>query len=87
MNKIYYPLILFYANNTLAATALSVTRKLESQGSKLAFQIGIVGLLLAGVYYALGRHDANDKLQKTLIGLFVIVGATIIAGTIKTWVG
>jgi len=86
MNKLIYPLVFFYAHSSFARSALSVTKRIESQGSKLGFQIGIIGLLIAGVYFALGKHDAGDKLSKAIVGIGIIIGASVIAGTIQTWV-
>lgn len=71
----------------MARTALSVAKRIESQGAKLGFQVGMIGLLIAGVFYALGKQDANERLTKTIMGIGIISLVSVIATTIKTWVG
>ena len=66
--------------------AFSVARKVERNGTKLGLQVAGIGILLAGVGYVFGKHDANEKLAKALIGTGIICAAGAIVATIKNWI-
>jgi hypothetical protein len=77
----------FLSNDLFAKSILSIAKSVEKKGAKIGFQVGIIGLIIAGAYYALGKPEAHERFSKAAIGLGIISMVTVIANTIKSWVG
>lgn len=52
--------------------------KLASETSRVAFSVGLFGLILASMYLMLGRNDAGEKMTKVLMGICVCMLAPAI---------
>ena len=61
---------LFAARNLEAAA-----QSLERKTAKLGLILAPVGLLIAGLYYILGKQEASQKMGAAIMGIFLILGA------------
>jgi hypothetical protein len=71
--------------------SMSSFTDLVQQGVTWLQAIGLIvacgGLILAGMRYVSGEHDAKDRIKSALIGASVIAGASLIMEFIKTTLG
>lgn len=74
---------MFFVSESLWARSLKATAdKLAQETTRIGFGIALFGLVLAGIYFMLGRQDASTKMTQALMGVFVLM----LAPTIVTFV-
>ncbi len=78
MNKIISVFMCFFAAPVFAASLKASADKLASETSRVAFSVGLFGLILASMYLMLGRNDAGEKMTKVLMGICVCMVAPAI---------
>lgn len=75
---------LFISNPIWARSLVASADKLGQETSKIALGLGLFGLVVAGIYFVLGRQDANTKITNALLGLTIIVLAPSILSFVKS---
>jgi uncharacterized membrane protein len=78
MNKLMTVFMCFWTTPLLAASLKASADKLASETSRVAFSVGLFGLILASMYLMLGRNDAGEKMTKVLMGICVCMVAPAI---------
>jgi hypothetical protein len=66
---------MIYSNQLWARSLKSSIDQLVSSSQIVAGAIGILGLILAGAQYTLGKQNAGTTLSAVVIGIFVIAAA------------
>lgn len=78
--------IYFFILST-AAHAQSLRAPIERVGQELqsiAQAVGLVGLIICGLYFMLGSQEASQKTSRSLIGLMLVSMAATIVGFFGT---
>ena len=75
--------LLMYSTSTWALSLKASADKLAQETTRIGFGIGLFGLVLAGIYFMLGRNDASTKMTQALMGVFILMLAPAILGFIK----
>ncbi len=69
--------LIFYlsciSNSIFARSLVASADKLGQDTSRIALGLGLFGLVVAGIYFMLGKQDANTKVTNALLGLTIIV--------------
>ena len=79
----FFLISMFFFSESLWARSLKATAdKLAQETTRIGFGIALFGLVLAGIYFMLGRQDASTKMTQALMGVFVLM----LAPTIVTFV-
>ncbi len=64
--------------------SLKVTAdKLAQETSRIGLGLALFGLVLAGIYFMLGRQDASTKMTQALMGVFVLMLSPAIINFVK----
>ena len=83
MNLIAAIYILLLSPSSFARSLKSTADKLGQESSRLGISLAIFGIVVAGIYYVLGKNDAGQKMTQALLGTIFIVCATSIVSFIK----
>jgi len=70
--------MLMESDHLFARSLKASADKLASEASRVAFSVGLFGLILASMYLMLGRNDAGEKMTKVLMGICVCMLAPAI---------
>jgi len=76
-------LVFLLSDETWARSLKASADKLASEASRIAFSVGLFGLILASMYLMLGKNDANEKMTKVLAGICVCMLAPAIMNFMK----
>ena len=89
MKRIMFTLYLgFLTHPAFSARNLeAAAQSLERKTAKLGLILAPIGLLIAGIYYILGRQEASQKMGAAIMGIILILGATAIVGWFRTITG
>ena len=76
--------IVFYltliSNSVFARSLMATADKLAQETTRIGFGIALFGLVMAGIYFMLGKQDASNKMTQALLGVFVLMlGPSIIS--------
>ncbi len=74
---------LFYANSVLARSLKATADKLAQETTRIGLGLALFGLVLAGIYFVLGRQDASSKMTQALMGVFVLMLSPTILNFVK----
>lgn len=70
---------LFFSNNVLARSLKATADKLAQETRLVGYEVGLFGLVIAGIYFVVGKQDASVKLTQAVFGLLVLyIGPNII---------
>jgi len=81
--KLWMILLGIASNEAFARSLKASADKLASETSRVAFSVGLFGLILASMYLMLGRNDAGEKMTKVLMGICVCMLAPAIMSFMK----
>lgn len=73
----------FITNNTWARSLKATADKLAQETTRIGFGLAIFGIVLAGIYFMLGKHDASTKMTQALMGVFVLMLAPTIVNFVR----
>lgn len=77
-------LYLWSFSGSLWARSLKATAdKLAQETTRIGFGIALFGLVLAGIYFMLGRQDASTKMTQALMGVFVLMLAPTLVSFVR----
>jgi type IV secretory pathway VirB2 component (pilin) len=71
------------ANNTWARSLKATADKLAEETTRIGFGLAIFGIVLAGIYFMLGKQDASTKMTQALMGVFILMLAPTIVNFVK----
>lgn len=70
---------LFFSENTWARSLKATADKLAKETERIGMSIALFGLVLAAIYFILGKQDASTKLTQVIWGVIILsTGSTII---------
>lgn len=73
----------FISNNTWARSLKATADKLAQETTRIGFGLAIFGIVLAGIYFMLGKQDASTKMTQALMGVFVLMLAPTIVNFVR----
>jgi type IV secretory pathway VirB2 component (pilin) len=80
-------LILFsslsFSHSIWARSLKATADKLAQETTRIGFGLAIFGIVLAGIYFMLGRQDASTKMTQALMGVFVLMLAPTIVNFVR----
>ena len=83
--KTYLILISTFCTNSLWARSLRATaEKLGQEATQIGYALGLLGLVIGGIYLSLGKQDGGKKLTEAVFGIVVISGASAIINLIRS---
>lgn len=74
---------LLSAESVWARSLKASAQKLSSEATSIAYAVGLFGLILASMYFMLGRNDASEKMTKVLCGITVCMLAPAIMNFVR----
>jgi hypothetical protein len=74
---------MIWTSEAFARSLKASADKLATETSRVAFSVGLFGLILASMYLMLGRNDAGEKMTKVLMGICVCMLAPAIMSFMK----
>lgn len=74
---------IFYADSTWARSLKATADKLAQETTRIGLGLALFGLVLAGIYFVLGRQDASAKMTQALMGVFVLMLSPTILNFVK----
>lgn len=83
MSSITLIYILFFSQSASARSLKATADKLAEETTRIGFGLAIFGIVLAGIYFMLGRQDASTKMTQALMGVFVLMMAPTLVNTIR----
>jgi type IV secretory pathway VirB2 component (pilin) len=83
MTKMFLLFSFFIANNTWARSLKATADKLAQETTRIGFGLAIFGIVLAGIYFMLGKQDASTKMTQALMGVFVLMLAPTIVNFVR----
>jgi type IV secretory pathway VirB2 component (pilin) len=72
-----------YCESVLARSLKATADKLAQETTRIGFGLAIFGIVLAGIYFMLGRQDASTKMTQALMGVFVLMLAPTIVNFVR----
>ena len=72
-----------YAESALAMSLKASADKLAQETTRIGFGLALFGLVLAGIYFMLGRQDASTKMTHALMGVFILMLSPSILSFVK----
>jgi type IV secretory pathway VirB2 component (pilin) len=85
--KSFIPFAILLALNTdnLWARSLRATaEKLGQEATQIGYALALLGLVIGGIYLALGKQDGGKKLTEAVFGVVVISGAGALIKLIRS---
>lgn len=76
-------LAMFITENTWARSLRATADKLAQETTRIGLGLALFGLVLAGIYFVLGRQDASAKMTQALMGVFVLMLSPTILNFVK----
>lgn len=76
-------ILLFFANNAWGRSLKATADKLAQETTRIGFGLAIFGIVLAGIYFMLGKQDASTKMTQALMGVFVLMLAPTIVNFVR----
>ena len=74
---------LLYTNSVWARSLKATADKLAQETTRIGLGLALFGLVLAGIYFVLGRQDASAKMTQALMGVFVLMLSPTILNFVK----
>lgn len=75
-------LYLFISNNAFARSLKATADKLAQETTRIGHGVALFGLVVAGIYFMIGKQDAATKMTQALMG----VGILMLSPSIITFV-
>jgi hypothetical protein len=83
MNLILILTAFLYADSVWARSLKATADKLAEETTRIGLGLALFGLVLAGIYFVLGRQDASAKMTQALMGVFVLMLSPTILNFVK----
>ena len=83
MTSMLLLLSFFITNNTWARSLKATADKLAQETTRIGFGLAIFGIVMAGIYFMLGKQDASTKMTQALMGVFVLMLAPTIVNFVR----
>ena len=74
----------FVSENTFARSLRATAEKLGQEATQIGYALGLLGLVIGGIYLSLGKQDGGKKLTEAVFGIVVISGAGAIISLIRS---
>lgn len=81
--NLFIILAMFVTENTWARSLRATADKLAQETTRIGLGLALFGLVLAGIYFVLGRQDASAKMTQALMGVFVLMLSPTILNFVK----
>lgn len=84
--KSLIPFIFFMSilsDSTYARSLRATAEKLGQEATQIGYALGLLGLVIGGIYLSLGKQDGGKKVTETIFGIVVISGAGAIINLIR----
>ncbi|MBD66523.1 MAG: hypothetical protein CME62_15025 [Halobacteriovoraceae bacterium] len=81
--KYLITLYYFFTFDANARSLRSTANKFAQETTQLAMICGLIGIILAGIYFALGKQDASTKFTQAFFGILIIALGPSIVSFIK----
>ncbi len=75
--------LLLVSQLSWARSLKATADKLAQETTRIGFGIALFGLVLAGIYFMLGRQDASTKMTQALMGVFVLMLAPTLVSFVR----
>lgn len=72
------------SENTFARSLRATAEKLGQEATQIGYALGLLGLVIGGIYLSLGKQDGGKKLTEAVFGIIVISGAGAIISLIRS---
>lgn len=83
--KMIVTLYLFLFSSFVQAQSLRAPiERVGQELQSIAQAVGLVGLVICGLYFMLGSQEASQKTSRSLIGLLIVSTASTIVGFFGT---
>lgn len=76
-------LTFFFAESVWARSLKATADKLAAETTRIGYGLAIFGIVLASIYFMLGKQDASNKMTQALMGVFVLALSTSIVSFVK----
>lgn len=83
MNYLITFIFAIYTDHLWARSLKATADKLGQETSRIGLALAIFGVVIAGIYFVLGKNDAGQKMTQALLGTIVVVSATSIVNFIQ----
>ena len=83
MKQAHWILLLAISNPLWGKSLKSSADKLGQEATKIGLSIALFGIVMAGVYFVLGKNDAGQKMTQVLLGCLAIVCAPAIVSFVR----
>ena len=83
MSSLILIFTLFFSESVWARSLKATADKLAEETTRIGFGLAIFGIVLAGIYFMLGRQDASTKMTQALMGVFVLMMAPTLVNFIR----
>jgi uncharacterized membrane protein len=84
LNRTYFLMILFYATNAHCKNLEASAKSMVDGVSRVVNWVCLIGFLIAGGSYALGKNDASMRMNNALYGAIIFALAPAILQFIKS---
>jgi type IV secretory pathway VirB2 component (pilin) len=74
---------ILYANFSWSRSLKATADKLAQETTRIGFGLAIFGIVLAAIYFMLGKQDASTKMTQALMGVFVLMLAPTIVNFVR----
>ena len=83
MNRLYWILCFTFSSPSWARSLKSSADKLGQETTKIGLSVALFGIVMAGIYFVLGKNDAGQKMTQVLLGCLAIVCAPAIVSFVR----
>jgi type IV secretory pathway VirB2 component (pilin) len=83
MNKMIFILFYFFSNIAYARSLKATADKLAQETTRIGYGLALFGLVVAGIYFMLGKQEAGTKMSQALMGVFVLMLAPTILNFVR----
>ncbi|MBI2522746.1 MAG: hypothetical protein HYV97_20155 [Bdellovibrio sp.] len=83
MRTIILILLFMLSTNSWAVSLKASADKLAQETTRIGFGLALFGLVLAAIYFMIGRQDAGQKMTQALLGVFILMLSPSIVSFIK----
>lgn len=83
MSLVGFLIVFFYSESLWARSLKAAADKLAADTTRIGFGLAVFGIVLASIYFMLGKQDASTKMTQALMGVVVLTLSTSIVGFVK----
>lgn len=77
------PMFLFVTRPAYARSLKATADKMTQDVTQIGYSVAVLGLVIAGIYLALGKQDATSKVINCIFGMVCIFAAQGVVALVK----